>query len=178
MTSLTNGARVIDRLSRPDETRVCAQTMADDSSASASELSSDEEVSSTRLLCRVCLSVCLSVARACPRLQLQEGLASGTLTPGLIGRVPAPKTYTNNVVSFRTFCELVRPYAVSAARSLQSGLREALAGLKRKGQSEWLERMDITCRAVPQTTEQVEKEGEAEEKELDPNDDFRREMWL
>ena len=64
---------------------------------------------------------------------------------------------------------------------MQAGLRESLAVLKRKGQSEWLERMDVTCRAIPPSevvAAAKDEQGEAEEKELDPNDDFKREMWL
>lgn len=41
--------------------------------------------------------------------------------------------------------------------------------------------MDVTCRVIsPSEVVAGEEEGgdEAEEKELDPNDDFKREMWL
>ena len=31
-------------------------------------------------------------------LQLQRGLAEGTLKPGLIGEIAPPRTFTNNVV--------------------------------------------------------------------------------
>ena len=60
----------------------------------------------------------------------------------------------------------------------QSGLREKLSALKRKGQTDWLERMDITCATVPQSSSVVGEEGDRENDDVDPNDDFKREMWL
>lgn len=55
-----------------------------------------------------------------------------------------------------------------------------LAALKRKGQTEWLERMDVTCPTLPRVSSspgEGDKEGPKEEA-LDPNDDFKRELWL
>ena len=76
------------------------------------------------------------------------------------------------------------PLSLSLSLSLsQSGLREKLAGLKRKGQTDWLERMDVIPQAVP-TLHSAGEEGEEEGKggaggaRPDPNDDLKREMWL
>lgn len=63
----------------------------------------------------------------------------------------------------------------------QSGLREKLAALKRKGQTEWLERMDVTPQVVtrvPSAGGTKEDAAVEEEGAPDPNDDFKREMWL
>ena len=62
----------------------------------------------------------------------------------------------------------------------QSGLREKLAALKRRGQAEWLERMDVMPQAVARVPSAGGTEEEAGEEEgvPDPNDDFKREMWL
>ena len=74
------------------------------------------------------------------------------------------------------------PLSLSLSPS-QSGLREKLAGLKRKGQTDWLERMDVIPQAVP-TLHSAGEEGEEEGKggaggaRPDPNDDLKREMWL
>ena len=60
---------------------------------------------------------------------------------------------------------------------LQAGLREKLAFLK-QNELEWLERMDTTSQPV------VQSEGEASNDkgegggEIDPEDDFKREMHL
>ena len=58
---------------------------------------------------------------------------------------------------------------------LQSGLREKLSALRRKGQTDWLERMDVTCITAPRGSD---GEGDGENDSVDPNDDFKREMWL
>ena len=64
---------------------------------------------------------------------------------------------------------------------MQAGLREKLAFLQKK-ELEWLERMDITSQPSPTT---LRSEGEAsndkaeeEGDEIDPEDDFKREMHL
>ena len=67
---------------------------------SSSELSSDEEVN---------WSQCLTATYFPDRLlQLQRGLAEGTLKPGLVGEVVPPKTFTNNVVRILN----IAPYPV------------------------------------------------------------------
>ena len=61
---------------------------------------------------------------------------------------------------------------------MQSGLREKLSTLRRKGQTDWLERMDITSVAAPCGSSVAGGEGDGEDDAVDPNDDFKREMWL
>lgn len=54
-----------------------------------------------------------------------------------------------------------------------------LAALKRKGQTEWLERMDVTCPTLPHVPSAPGEEAKGDKEEaLDPNDDFKRELWL
>ena len=56
-------------------------------------------------------------------------------------------------------------------------MQEQLAMLKERG-LDWIERMDITAPASESTLSEVEEgEGEAESA-LDPEDDFKREMYL
>ena len=61
----------------------------------------------------------------------------------------------------------------------QAGLREKLAFLKKRD-LEWLERMDVMAEPGPSTaasSAEIQSEGEGEE-EIDPEDDFKREMHL
>ena len=60
--------------------------------------------------------------------------------------------------------------AIHAA--IQSGMKEILAELK-KNQLEWLERMDVTATALESKPEETNEEGN-----VDPEDDFKREMLL
>ena len=62
---------------------------------------------------------------------------------------------------------------------LQAGLKEKLSFLRKK-ELEWLERMDVTSQPGAAT---VQSAGEAsnereDDDELDPEDDFKREMHL
>lgn len=56
-----------------------------------------------------------------------------------------------------------------------------LAALKRKAQTEWLERMDVTCPTLPHVPSAPGEEpgsGHEGADTVDPNDDFKRELWL
>ncbi len=57
----------------------------------------------------------------------------------------------------------------------QSGLREKLEFLKKR-ELEWLERMDVT--ATPPPVGAAANTSDEDKEELDPNDDFKREMHL
>ena len=69
----------------------------------------------------------------------------------------------------------------------QAGLREKLAFLRKKD-LEWLERMDVTAQptdpssvassAALQSLGEASNEMEGESEEIDPEDDFKREMHL
>ena len=69
----------------------------------------------------------------------------------------------------------------------QAGLREKLAFLKKRD-LEWLERMDVMAEPGPSTaasSAEIQSEGAASnemegegEEEIDPEDDFKREMHL
>ena len=55
-------------------------------------------------------------------------------------------------------------------------MRAKLAELK-KDELDWIERMDVTVPDL-EDEEEEKKEGEEEENEIDPEDDFKREMHL